>query len=81
MIEEIIIKFGTKLKPTKVSWKSQLYKTVYEQLEFGSKKVYLCSFVKKTNQVQTLSLCLIIKQANLKYNNMFVNMRVQFNYI
>ena len=24
-IEEITIKFGTKLKPTKASWKSQLY--------------------------------------------------------
>ena len=81
MIEEIIIKFGTKLKPTKVSWKSQLYKTVYEQLEFGSKKAYLFLFVKKTNQVQTLSLCLIIKRVKLKYNNMFVNMRVRFNYI
>ena len=26
MIEEITIKFGTKLKPTKASWKSQLYR-------------------------------------------------------
>ena len=25
IIEEIIIKFGTELKPTKASWKSQLY--------------------------------------------------------
>ena len=25
MIEKITIKFGTKLKPTKASWKSQLY--------------------------------------------------------
>ena len=25
MIEEITIKFGTELKPTKASWKSQLY--------------------------------------------------------
>ena len=25
MIEEITIKFGMKLKPTKASWKSQLY--------------------------------------------------------
>ena len=25
MIEEIIIKFGTELKPTQYSWKSQLY--------------------------------------------------------
>ena len=25
MIEEITIKFGTKLKPTQYSWKSQLY--------------------------------------------------------
>ena len=25
MIEEITIKFGTKLKPTQHSWKSQLY--------------------------------------------------------
>ena len=25
MIEEIIIKFGMKLKPTQYSWKSQLY--------------------------------------------------------
>ena len=27
MIEEIIIKFGTELKPTQHSWKSQLYST------------------------------------------------------
>ena len=26
MIEKIKIKFGTELKPTQVSWKSQLYK-------------------------------------------------------
>ena len=26
MIVEITIKFGTELKPTQVSWKSQLYK-------------------------------------------------------
>ena len=26
MIDEITIKFGTELKPTKASWKSQLYK-------------------------------------------------------
>ena len=29
MIEEITIKFGTELKPTKASWKSQLYKNNY----------------------------------------------------
>ena len=49
------------------------------------KKTYSCSFVKKTSQVQALSLGLIIKQAKLKYNNVFVNklvnMRVRFNYI
>ena len=28
MIEEISIKFGTELKPTQASWKSQLYKDV-----------------------------------------------------
>ena len=28
MIEEITIKFRTELKPTKASWKSQLYKCV-----------------------------------------------------
>ena len=26
MIEEIKIKFGTEIKPTKANWKSQLYK-------------------------------------------------------
>ena len=28
MIEEITIKFGMELKPTKASWKSQLYKYI-----------------------------------------------------
>ena len=37
MIEEITIKFGTELKPTQASWKSQLY-MVYSK----------CYFVKKT---------------------------------
>ena len=31
MIEEITIKFGTKLKPTQHSWKSQLYRIVLRQ--------------------------------------------------
>ena len=29
MIEEIKIKFGTEIKPTKANWKSQLYKNNY----------------------------------------------------
>ena len=29
MIEEIAIKFGTELKPTQYSWKSQLYNSLF----------------------------------------------------
>ena len=34
MIKEITIKFGTKLKPTKVSWKSQLYKVTTKKKSY-----------------------------------------------
>ena len=47
MIEEITIKFGTELKPTQVSWKSQLYKilnsyTLYHIFEEVMSLMYFC---------------------------------------
>ena len=43
MIKEITIKFGTELKPTKASWKSQLYNLyIY---------IYVCMYVYKVNVI------------------------------
>ena len=38
MIEEITIKFGTRLKPTQHSWKSQLYNSYYKKIAFISSR-------------------------------------------
>ena len=48
--------------------------TIYEQLKLGLEKsfVYVQLF-KKTNQVQALSLDLIVKRAKLKHKNVFIN--------
>ena len=39
MIEEITIKFGTKLKPTQHSWKSQLYKMIIWKYTYANYKL------------------------------------------
>ena len=38
MIKEIIIKFGMELKPTKASWKSQIYNSLPSSLVYVKKE-------------------------------------------
>ena len=53
MIEEITIKFGTELKPTQSSWKSQLYNPIYRDwflyYSLGAGVGFLYDFVIKLN--------------------------------